>query len=1019
MKNRFLLLIFSTLTFSGISQTYNMSNTTVNTCSGTFYDPGGTGNYSNSTPLTTMTFCSTGGNEIILDFTGLPFQVETGFDFLNIYDGVGTGGSLLWNSQTSGGTTNPGIIMSTTGCLTITFSSDGSVTYSGWQATISCYTPSCTDGIMNGGETGIDCGGPNCVPCPDCNNGIQDGNETGVDCGGTMCAPCPTPCDVGITNVQVGPAISCNGGTVQLTANGVGSSSYVLYNDFNSGSAGAGWSSTGGASFGEPCGANPTGTPYYWASTSTGTPQLSTVPFDVSCGGVINFDMAYATQGGASPCEGPDLPNEGVTLQYSTDGGVTWTVMSYWDPNGGYDPMLTSWNSYSFPIPAAAMTPNTEFQWIQNNSSGTCCDNWGIDNVSITSVTNCAPYWYDWAQVAGAPDSAVQVESLTTTTTYTVTYTNGTDGCSDSITITVPPGTNIDAGPDQIYCVGAPAVTIGANPVSPDNGATYGWSTGAAGTISSSVNGQIAVTPPVTTDYFLQVTLNGCTMYDTVQVLVSNLVVTGTAVTPSCQVLSDGGIHIDSPGASEYSFDNGTTWQVDSFDLSLPAGTYDVCARTPLGCTECVQVIVVDPTPVTISVSNDVVICQNGTGNLSATATGGTSYNFHWGMTTDLNPAQTVNPISTAYYTVYAENQNGCISPLDSILVTVLPPISGTISPFDTVCPTYSTDIFATANGGIGQPYTFTWSTGDTYTGVPNHQTNVIPTQTTTYTVTITDGCESTPLVLTTDMRVAPLPVPTYLVTNPIQCEPAEFEIINTTDPTMSEFIYWEVDGLPYINQDTILSQELMAGNYDVFMMVTSYEGCVDSTLFPNTLHVDPKPDALFHFSPDPVTMFNTDVTFLNYSYNGDTYQWFFPGGTPAASTQEDVQVRYPDGVVDSYDVTLITTSALGCVDTLVKTIIVNPEVILYAPNTFTPDGDEFNQSWNIHIEGVDIYNFELFIFNRWGEVIWESHDPSVGWDGTYKGKIVQQGTYTWIIRVNDILNDDKHTFNGFVNVMR
>ncbi len=584
-----------------------------------------------------------------------------------------------------------------------------------------------------------------------------------------------------------------------------------------------------------------------------------------------------------------------------------------------------------------------------------------------------------------------------------------------------------NAGLDQNVCLGAP-IQLSGTQSNPTN--TVVWTYTATGISPppvvnfspnfSDLNAVVTVNQIGTYEFILRENNPTCgNEYDTVQVIVSDLSISASSVSPSCQGLSDGQIHIDSPDANEYSFDNGTTWQVDSFDLTLPAGTYDVCARTPLGCQKCTQVTVVDPAPVTISVSNDVTICQNGTGNLSATATGGTSYDFHWNFTTDLGSNQTVTPLATAYYTVYAENQNGCVSTLDSIQISVLPPISGTISPFDTVCPTYSTDIFATANGGIGQPYTFTWSTGDTYTGVPNHQINVTPAQTTTYTVTITDGCESTPLVLTTDVRVAPLPVPTYLVTNPIQCEPAEFEIINTTDPTMSEFIYWEVDGLPYINQDTILSQELMAGNYDIFMMVTSYEGCVDSVLYTGALHVDPLPEALFHFSPDPVTMFNTDVTFLNYSYNGDTYQWFFPGGTPAASTQEDVNVRYPDGVIDSYEVTLITTSALGCSDTLVKTVVVNPEVILYAPNTFTPDGDEFNQSWHIHIEGVDIYNFELFIFNRWGEVIWESHDPSVGWDGTYKGKKLEQGTYTWIIRVNDILNDDKHTFTGYVNILR
>ncbi|XOV68837.1 MAG: CUB domain-containing protein [Fluviicola sp.] len=521
MKLSSILFLFATIFFvanEGYGQTYNMSNSTVTTCSGTFYDPGGAGgNYGNNN-LFTMTFCSGSTANIQLDFT--VFDLENNFDDIFIYDGNSTGAPLI---GTWTGTNSPGTVTSTGSCITILFDSDGSVTDIGWAANISCITPTCTDGIMNGQETGVDCGGPTCPACPDCFNGIQDGNETGVDCGGA-CAPCPTPCQVDASVTVVGPPIDCNGGTVDLDANGVGAFEYVLYNNFDNGSAGSGWNSTGGAAFGQPCGPNPTGTNYYWASTSTGTPQLTTVGFDVSCGGVLSFDMAYSTQGGPSPCEGPDLPNEGVTLQYSTDNGATWNVIQYWDPNGGYDPQLTNWNTYTFPIPPGAQTTNTIFQWIQTNSSGTCCDNWGIDNVSITSILDCTPYWYDWDMIPGSPDNAQQTQNPTTTSTYIVTYTNGNDACYDTVTVVVPPGTTADAGPDLVYCAGSGNVVIGADPVTPDDGATYTWDNGAgSGTIDlggGTDNGQGTVSPGATTTYTLSVTYNGCTETDDVVVTV-------------------------------------------------------------------------------------------------------------------------------------------------------------------------------------------------------------------------------------------------------------------------------------------------------------------------------------------------------------------------------------------------------------------------------------------------------------------------------------------------------------------
>ena len=320
-------------------------------------------------------------------------------------------------------------------------------------------------------------------------------------------------CSVSImANVQ--PGGDCNGVTVDFTAT-AGAVLPVLSNDFNLGVAGPGWLSTGGATFSQPCGPGVDGTPYYWASTSTGTPNLTTVAFDVACGGYITFDMVYSVQGGASPCEGPDLPDEGVTLQYSTNGGATWTVINYWPPNGGYDPALTTWSNYNIPIPPGAQTAGTQFQWIQTNSSGTCCDNWGIDNVVINAAVGCGAFYYDWDYLPGSPDNPSQTVTATQTTTYTITYTDGTVSCTDSYTIVVPPGPTADAGPDMVYCPGLPAITIGAAPVSSDNGATYSWTGGAgSGTIGGGDNGQGTASPAVNTTYTVSVTDFGCTSTD-------------------------------------------------------------------------------------------------------------------------------------------------------------------------------------------------------------------------------------------------------------------------------------------------------------------------------------------------------------------------------------------------------------------------------------------------------------------------------------------------------------------------
>ncbi|MBL1279367.1 MAG: hypothetical protein COA33_003805, partial [Fluviicola sp.] len=406
------------------------------------------------------------------------------------------------------------------------------------------------------------------------------------------------PCSVNLTYTTTPVTLSCNGGTVALTALGQGQASFLMNNDFNSGGLGAGWVSTGGAAVGTACGPSLDGTPYYWASTSTGTPNLTTSSLDVTCGGTVSFDMSYATQGGAAPCEGPDLPNEGVTFQYSTDGGATWTVISYWDPVGGNDPTLTSWNNYSFPIPPGAIGPNTQFQWIQNNSSGACCDNWGIDNVQIVSAANCAPYVYDYWHVPGGNDNPNQSVNITSTTTYNVTYTNGTDSCSTSVTVVVPPGTTADAGADQVFCFGAGSVTIGANPVTPDEGATYTWSTGATGTIDLTGgvqdNGQITVSPAVTTTYTLTVDFNGCTATDDVTVVVdvpptgsnpANINVECAANVPAANV------NVVTTEADDFTIPPTVTFVGDVSDLASCPETITRTYRITDGCGNFVDVI--------------------------------------------------------------------------------------------------------------------------------------------------------------------------------------------------------------------------------------------------------------------------------------------------------------------------------------------------------------------------------------------------------------------------------------------
>jgi len=112
-----------------------------------------------------------------------------------------------------------------------------------------------------------------------------------------------------------------------------------------------------------------------------------------------------------------------------------------------------------------------------------------------------------------------------------------------------------------------------------------------------------------------------------------------------------------------------------------------------------------------------------------------------------------------------------------------------------------------------------------------------------------------------------------------------------------------------------------------------------------------------------------------------------------------------------------------GCVSSQQETVVVVencPEELIYIPNTFTPDGNELNQVFlPVFNSGFDQYDYELLIFNRWGNLIFESNDHKMGWDGTFNNAYAQDGTYSWIIRYGNVENDKKTEIRGFITILK
>eukprot|EP00353_Schmidingerella_taraikaensis_P007582 CAMPEP_0185567978 /NCGR_PEP_ID=MMETSP0434-20130131/1083_1 /TAXON_ID=626734 ORGANISM="Favella taraikaensis, Strain Fe Narragansett Bay" /NCGR_SAMPLE_ID=MMETSP0434 /ASSEMBLY_ACC=CAM_ASM_000379 /LENGTH=985 /DNA_ID=CAMNT_0028182345 /DNA_START=32 /DNA_END=2987 /DNA_ORIENTATION=+ len=138
-------------------------------------------------------------------------------------------------------------------------------------------------------------------------------------------------------------------------------------------------------------------------------------------------------------------------------------------------------------------------------------------------------------------------------------------------------------------------------------------------------------------------------------------------------------------------------------------------------------------------------------------------------------------------------------------------------------------------------------------------------------------------------------------------------------------------------------------------------------------------------------------IYFSNTSSGAETYLWDFDDST--TSTDYSTSHTFDNSTAGGYYVTLYGFSEYGCVDSASIAIQVRVELLYYIPNTFTPDGDEFNQTFQpIFESGFDSHDWNMTIYNRWGQVVFESNDHTVGWDGTYGGKMVPQGTYSYKI---------------------
>jgi gliding motility-associated-like protein len=169
--------------------------------------------------------------------------------------------------------------------------------------------------------------------------------------------------------------------------------------------------------------------------------------------------------------------------------------------------------------------------------------------------------------------------------------------------------------------------------------------------------------------------------------------------------------------------------------------------------------------------------------------------------------------------------------------------------------------------------------------------------------------------------------------------------------------------------------------------------------------------------TPQPTTILRTNIHFTDKSDGRIVnWQWNFAGMD--TSLKRNPNYRFPDEARGNYPVRLDVTTDEGCVDDTIQVVRIDPEYYLYVPNSFSPNGDGKNDTWKPLGTGFDIDFYHVLVFDRWGNLVFETYDYDEYWDGTMLGteEVAPVGVYTWKIVTGDS-KDEKERHDRFGNV--
>ncbi|MFN4234248.1 MAG: PKD domain-containing protein [Bacteroidia bacterium] len=689
-------------------------------------------------------------------------------------------------------------------------------------------------------------------------------------------------------------------------------------------------------------------------------------------------------------------------------------------------PLCTSWNSGQA-IHATHNNGGTIAHVVPGRNSGTqwtaasegrrwvpiSATNYNIQTIPYNPIILGNPGNIQWS-IVGNPTVIGTGASITVSPTVTTSYVASiSGGCSgiafrDTVQITVG-SAQVSAGADVTICQGN-STQLNATF---NNDFIYNWTPNIA-LNNSTIHNPVA-NPTATTSYVVQVTSisnPSCVSYDTVVVNVvvpPNISVTDTAICIGNSailqafVTEPNGNFLWQPIGANTSTVTVNPTQISnyivSYTLSVCPTVYDTATVTVYNLP-------------TISVTAQQNPICSGTSTV-LTANGGVSYVWQLSpnISDTIGAGVIVNPATDERFYVRGTDANGC-SDTSSIFINVYPELSIIGSNDTAICFGDTTQLlFVSASGGNGGPYTYTWLPSNSLTFLNDTLVKAHPPVTTSYVITVTDNCTVTPASDTITVTINPLPLVNIDTDTTQGCLPLKINFKNLTTPAPAS-CFWNFGNGNYSttcgDQVNTYKEE---GIFSVSLLVTDVNGCKNK-LENYPISVFPLPKADFLYTPQPVNVLDQYTQFVDTS-SADVITWWWDFGGLGYDSIQHPYFKFEEA--GEFAVKQVVMNGYGCYDSITRIIEVNDNLSLWIPNSFTPGNKDGLNDYFMPM-GLSMYNgnFELRIFNRWGEEIFKTNTIENPW----KGDNCQSGVYTWRLDITDPQGKSIVKY-GHVNLIR